>query len=258
MNGEPQGRLDLEVLAHFARSNVLAAFDYDGTLAPIAALPHEAQMRHRTRELFRRVCDSYPTVVISGRAQLDLEERLRGLGAFAIVGNHGIEPWQARRAYRRQARTWLAVLQPALSDDAGIWIEDKRFSVAVHYRQAATLAAARQAILRAASGLSGVRVLPGKRVVNLLPRDAPNKGAALETARVMLGCDAALYVGDDDTDEDVFGLRTDAPLLSIRIGSRRSSRAMFHLQNQRQIDALLETLVRLKRDQAGDRPPWQA
>jgi trehalose 6-phosphate phosphatase len=251
--GDPLASVDREVLAHFARSNVLAAFDYDGTLAPIAALPHEASMRVRTRDLFRRVCDSFPTVVISGRAQTDLEERLRGVGVFAIIGNHGIEPWQARRAYRRLARGWLAALRRALSGESGVWLEDKRFSVAVHYRQAPALAEARRTIVRAASALEGARIVSGKRVVNLMPRDAPTKGAALEMARVMLGCDAAIYVGDDDPDEDVFRLQTKAALLTIRVGGRRNSRATFRLENQRGIDALLGTLVQLRRESDGSR-----
>ena len=38
-------RRHVPVLAHFAGSNVLVAFDYDGTLAPIVATP--CAPRHR-------------------------------------------------------------------------------------------------------------------------------------------------------------------------------------------------------------------
>lgn len=41
--------------------------------------------------------------------------------------------------------------------------------------------------------------------MNLIPRGAPHKGIALEKARVRFGCDTAIYVADDVTDEDVFG-----------------------------------------------------
>jgi trehalose 6-phosphate phosphatase len=56
----------LRTLAGFALSNVLVAFDYDGTPAPIAARPEEAQMRPDTRALLTSVARAYPTVVISG------------------------------------------------------------------------------------------------------------------------------------------------------------------------------------------------
>ena len=39
------------ILADFAASNVLLAFDYDGTLAPIASTPAQARMRASTRRL---------------------------------------------------------------------------------------------------------------------------------------------------------------------------------------------------------------
>ena len=235
-----------DLLAHFACSNVLAAFDYDGTLAPIAATPEQARMRARTRELFRRVSDSFPTVVISGRRQADLDERLRGIAVFAVIGNHGIEPWACQEGYRRQVKSWMTTLPAALDDVPGAWAEDKGFSLAVHYRQAADLAAARRVIERAIAGLGDLRVVPGKRVYNLIPRGAPDKGAALEAARVSLGCDAAIYVGDDDTDEDVFRLRTDTSLLTVRVGRGRTSAALLRLGSQRRIDDLLELLWRLR------------
>lgn len=231
------------LVQEFAGSNVLAAFDYDGTLAPIAATPGRAWMRDSTRERFRWVCDCFPTVVISGREQADVGGRLEGFGVFAVIGNHGIEPWEPRAAYRRHAAAWSAALRDDLHGLPGVWIEDKRFSVAVHYRRAAEPTAARRAILRAAGVLQGARIVSGKRVVNVVPTGAPNKGAALELARVSLGCDAAIYVGDDDTDEDVFGLTPAWPLLTIRVGRRRRTKAMFHLRSQRQIDELLEVFA---------------
>jgi trehalose 6-phosphate phosphatase len=234
------------VLEQFACANVLAAFDYDGTLAPIAATPEQARMRESTRELFRRLSDSFPTVVISGREQADVDGRLEGLGLFAVIGNHGIEPWHVRKAYRAQAARWGAALRQSLRGLEGVWVEDKRYSVAAHYRQAARPAAARRRVLAVAAALPGARIVTGKKVCNVLPRDAPDKGAALDMARVALGCDAAIYVGDDDTDEDVFRLQPDWPLLTVRVGPRRGTRAAFHLRRQSLLDDLLDLLVRFR------------
>lgn len=235
-----------DVLAHFAQSNVLAAFDYDGTLAPIVATPDQARMRDATRVILRRLRDSFPTVVISGREQADVDARLEGFGLFAVIGNHGIEPWEAREAYRRQAARWAEALRPVLQRCEGAWIEDKHYSVAVHYRQSPDPLAARRAILSAASSLPDARVVTGKRVCNIVPATAPDKGTALAMARESLGCDAAIYVGDDDTDEDVFRLQPDWPLLTVRVGSRRDTRAGFHLRSQREIDQFMDVLVRLR------------
>jgi trehalose 6-phosphate phosphatase len=56
----------------------------------------------------------------------------------------------------------------------------------------------------------------------------------------------ALYVGDDETDEDVFGL-PDARVFTIRVGEKRSSRAHFFLKRQSEISRLLKILVQFHR-----------
>jgi trehalose 6-phosphate phosphatase len=86
----------------------------------------------------------------------------------------------------------------------------------------------------------------GKLVVNLVPRGAPHKGMALERLRESLHCDTALYVGDDQTDEDVFALDDPGRLLTIRVGEKTTSRASFFLRDQACIDVLLERLLSLR------------
>ena len=231
----------------FAWSNVLLAFDYDGTLAPLVTAPHRATMRVSTRRLLRRVSTLYPCVVISGRAQGDALGRLRGIEVCRVVGNHGAEPSREAEALRRRVRQWLPVLT-RLSRRQGVIVEDKGLSVAVHYRQARERAAARQAILKVAQSLTDVRIIGGKLVVNLLVPDAPHKGLALERERAHFACDTVIYVGDDETDEDVFQLDRPGRLLSIRVGQKRSSAAPYYIRNQAEIDRLLETLIALRGD----------
>jgi trehalose 6-phosphate phosphatase len=83
-------------------------------------------------------------------------------------------------------------------------------------------------------------------VVNVLPKGAPTKGTALERARRLLACDFALYVGDDETDEDVFGIHSADRLLSVRVGGAAGSRATFCLKHQGEIDQLLRRLIALR------------
>ena len=83
----------------------------------------------------------------------------------------------------------------------------------------------------------------GKHAISLVPRSAPTKGVALERARRLLECDTAIYVGDDETDEDAFTAGHADRLLAIRIGVRRDSRAPYRLKNQAEIDDLLAALL---------------
>jgi len=232
-----------QILEQFAWSNVLLAFDYDGTLAPIVVDRDRASMRPKTRERLETLSTLYAVVVISGRAQADVIRRLKGTGVHDVVGNHGIEPWEATDHVKEEVKRWRPVLHERLASMRGVQIEDKGFSVAVHYRQSREKKRARAAILGATARLGDVRVIGGKQVVNILPSHAPHKGLALERERGRLGCDTAIYVGDDETDEDVFTLNQPGRLLTIRVGAKRASMADYCIRSQREIDSLIQALI---------------
>jgi trehalose 6-phosphate phosphatase len=231
-------------LARIAGRRPLVALDFDGTLAPIVRDPSRAAMRPRTRGLLRRVAALYPCVVISGRALRDLRGRLRETGVRRAIGNHGGEPTRQWRAVRARVRRWQAALARRLGGLRGVTIEDKGLSLAIHYRHARPRAAAESAVRAAAARLAGARIVGGKCVVNVVPRRAPNKGVALEALRRRLRRACAVYVGDDDTDEDAFALAASGRLLGIRVGRKPASKAHYYLRAQSEVDALLAVLVR--------------
>jgi trehalose 6-phosphate phosphatase len=235
------------ILATFATSNTLVALDFDGTLAPITNNPSRARMRPATRRLLAAVARRYPTAVISGRARADLRKCIGGVAVAHVSGNHGLEPWGHKREYLARVRRWAGLLERRLAGHEGVVVEDKRFSVAVHYRNARRRRRAAMAIESAVQSLSGARIFGGHLVVNVVPKGAPHKGVALERVRSLLRCDAAIYVGDDVTDEDVFQAANDQRLLAVRVGRQRASRAPYFLVAQDEIDAFLEALVALRR-----------
>ena len=161
-------------------------------------------------------------------------------------GTTASSPGEVSDHFRRDVRRWRPVLEEHLGALGGVKIEDKLFSVAVHYRQSREKRRARAAILDAAASLGAVRVVRGKQVVNILPEGAPHKGMALESARARRGCDTALYVGDDETDEDVFALDQPGQLLSIRVGRKNGSQAVYYIRSQREIDTLLRHLLEMR------------
>jgi len=112
----------------------------------------------------------------------------------------------------------------------------------VHYRACASRARARHAILTAARDLDA-RIVAGKFVINLMLPDAPNKGEALLRERARLGCDISIYLGDDDTDEDVFRLDAGHRSLGVRVGDHARSAASYCLPAQSTVDMFLRTLV---------------
>ena len=235
-----------EVLQQFAWSNTLLALDFDGTLAPIVADRERAAMRPATRRLLSDAAELYPCVVISGRARADTCRRLAGVPLRETIGNHGAESIGSDSRAHAEVRRWRRLLERRLADQRGVVIEDKGHSIAVHYRQSRSKKRARAAILSALAELGPTRVVGGKLVINVMPQGAPHKGLALVRAREQLGCDTAIYVGDDQTDEDVFALDQPGRLLTIRVGSARSSLAAYSIRNQLEMDALLRALIELR------------
>jgi trehalose 6-phosphate phosphatase len=235
-----------EVLAQLAWSNVLLGFDFDGTLAPIVPAPADAALRASTRRLLERVAELYPCVVISGRALADVQRRLAGIPLRAVIGNHGLEPWRATGELRRTVERWKEILEPAIAALPGVEMEDKTYSLALHYRRSRRKKEARQGLVRALGALGEVRVIGGKLVVNVLPLGAPHKGVALQRERDRLGCDTAFFIGDDETDEDVFALDRPGRLLTVRVGAAPASLASYCVSNQREVDDLLERLIELR------------
>jgi trehalose 6-phosphate phosphatase len=233
-------------LATFAKGNVLVAFDYDGTLAPLVVDPARAGMPAETQALLDQVAALYPSAVISGRGRADVCSRLNGAHLRAVAGNHGAELDANARASNPHVGAWLASFESGLAGLEGVEVEDKRLSVSVHYRRAPDKSVAESAILAVANVLPGARIVLGKKVINVVAADAPHKGSALAKIRADVGCDAALYVGDDETDEDVFRTAPGEPLFGVRVGRTARSRAEYYVRHQGEVNALLDALIRIR------------
>lgn len=231
------------MITRLARERTLCAFDFDGTLSPIVEHPDQACMRHRTRDLLRRLASLYPCIVVSGRGRADVLHKLRGVNVARVLGNHGAESETTNKLRRRVTR-WRAALEAELGRIPGTWIENKGFSLAIHYRQTADKTEARRRILSATGKLKNVHVFGGKQVVNVVGKLAPNKGDVLAAERDRLKCNWVLYVGDDENDEDAFALSGN--IVPIRIGRKQHSHARYYLRSQTEIDELLELLAQLR------------
>lgn len=237
------------VLAQLAWTRVLIALDYDGTLAPIVADRDRAAMRRTTAVLLAQVAARYPTVVVSGRGQRDVAARVRGARLSHVIGNHGLEPGASGDliAFEREVGQARVLLEQQLAGWPGVEVEDKRYSLALHYRRARGKRAARAAIIAAVAELPmPMRIVLGKLVVNVVPAGAPHKGDAVMRLRDVEGADTVLYVGDDVTDEDVFELDQPGRLVTVRIGESAISASSYFVRGQREIDRILGALVALR------------
>jgi trehalose 6-phosphate phosphatase len=235
---------NLSVLTTFARSKGVLAFDYDGTLAPIVADRDRAHMSARTRSLLARACRLYPCAVISGRSSREVSQFLGDLPLRHVLGNHGMEPGPDLDRFRAVMARARKSLESSLAQQQGIEIEDKTYSLSVHYRRSRKRTQARLRVEQAIARLPlPVRTVPGKCVINLLPKRAKTKGDALLAIRKAEQANTALFFGDDDTDEHVFRLDQPGRLTTVRIGYSAVSSATYYLRKQSEIDQAIHHLI---------------
>lgn len=233
----------------------LLAFDFDGTLAPIVARPEQARMPDAWSDLLAQIAKLRPVAIVTGREVGDVLARLSFTPHY-VVGNHGAEDPAGilptgsaarldavRRKLMRHAAQWVPL---------GIELEDKQFSLALHYRQAPDEAAARQcldALLGRAD--SGLHVFHGKCVLNIAPADAPDKADAVASLVRRAGAGAALFAGDDVNDEPVFQ-RAPVDWLTLKVGrDGPPSSAQFFIDGEDEMERLLQRLLDIAQGQAG-------
>jgi trehalose 6-phosphate phosphatase len=246
-----------QALADFVQPGMLCLFDFDGTLSPLVKEPREASLPHAVQQRLHALQQCARVGIVTGRSLEDCRQRL----AFSpdhLVGNHGLEglpDWQQRATeFDAICSGWRFYLADALPEiDAGIQMEDKRYSLSLHYRHARDRHRARQQLVMLFGQLSPLpRVIPGKCVFSLLPPKAGNKGQAVEQLIALTGAARTLYVGDDVTDEDVFILpRKD--LLTVRVGHQRRSAATYAIPDYAAIVPFLDQLLACL--QAADNAP---
>jgi len=225
------------------------AFDFDGTLAPLGPRPQFVDMRPVTRKRLLALARKFPVAVITGRAVSDIRQWTREFPLYSVVGNHGIEidgNAKGARRYRTQVDGWLKPLAQRLQSWPGVWIENKGYSLSLHFRASPHPKKARHQLKHVARGLPGVRVVPGKDVVNLVPDRSPHKGTAFCYLVRQSKATAAIFVGDDVTDESVFrnARVPGCQVVTIRIGRSIHSKAKYYLKTQKEIDQLLLVLLK--------------
>jgi trehalose 6-phosphate phosphatase len=172
--------------------------DVDGTLAPIVTRPDLAAVPEETRAEVRRLAGRYALVgCVSGRTAEDAA-RLVGVDDVVYVGVHGLE-------LAPEAAQWREALRP-FAAEPWPWLEDKGLTVALHWREAPDADAAEQSLraVAARAEAAGLEARWGRKVLELRPPVAADKGTAVRFLLEQRGLQRALYAGDDTTDLDAF------------------------------------------------------
>ncbi|OGP05388.1 MAG: trehalose-phosphatase [Deltaproteobacteria bacterium GWA2_38_16] len=238
----------LQKLKTYCHPQTLFAFDYDGTLTPLTSKISEARLPLKTQKLLETLYLYTPIVIVSGRSITDLKT-LCSFTPTLFIGNHGLEGLKLEKKLKinfyKICKKWKKQLLNITPDIQGIELEDKKYSLSIHYRNVRAKVNTKALLLRHLSKLYPTpKIVFGKSVINILPFSKFNKGTSLKIAMHQLKMKRAIYVGDDQTDEDVFCLPTHS-ILKIRIGKKNNSHAHFYLKNHFKINQFLTEALSL-------------
>ena len=210
--------------------------DVDGTLLEIAATPYAVSVSGDLRERLQALSSAGGGAIalVSGRAIADLDVLFAPL-TLPSAGLHGFELRGATGGYRRRplpSRAALEAVRGAMLDLAdrheGLLVEDKRFALALHYREAPYLEdTVVKAMENVANRLAGeLELQHGKMVVELRPAGSTKADAvAALLAEPPFAGRLPIFLGDDLTDEPAFELVNRLDGASVVVGTRRPSAA---------------------------------
>lgn len=199
--------------------------DFDGTLVDIAPQPEAVVVPAGLRDTLERLHQYLggAAAVISGRPIEQIDSFLLPL-VLPAAGVHGAERRNAGGELVLLSTHPLQLVEAAAGELAAqhpeLRIENKRGSLAVHYRQAPQLEAlCVQTIQAAVEQSPGLTLLHGKMVVEAKPGGA-SKGRAIEAfmQEPPFKGRTPVFIGDDITDEVGFSTVQRLGGMGIKVG----------------------------------------
>jgi trehalose 6-phosphate phosphatase len=228
--------------------------DFDGTLVPIQKDPSQCTLPAPVKKQLRLLAasDRFYVTILSGRSLADVRKRV-GLAGLYYGGNHGLEIFGPDLRFthpkavsaRRLIGQMKALLEKEICPIEGAWLEDKKFSLTLHFRSVERkedIASVKKIFYSvAADFLEGdlLSVIKGKKVLELAPYTSWNKGSAvIWLMKKFAGGALPVFVGDDLTDETAFRALGSGGI-SVRIGRSAKTSARYYLKRQPEISQLL-------------------
>ena len=229
--------------------------DYDGTLTPIADRPEQATLSASTRSRLVSLASCCPVTIVTGRDVGVVRDFVR-LDEIGYAGCHGLDirgPAGSGLRYEA-AETVLPTLDGAeaelrfgLAGIAGALVERKRYSVSTHYRlvDAGDAPVVENVVAGVAQRYPELRRERGKKVFELRPDVAWDKGSAVAWFLDALSLEpgAAIYIGDDETDEHAFELLNGYGVPVVVEQGDRPTSARYRVRDPREVADVLDLVI---------------
>jgi len=249
---------------------LLWVFDFDGTLSPIVADRNEARL-HRECERMLRFLVRSPwnrVAVLSSRTLDDIVARVPVPGVFVggagglewkLPGGHRFGPGTASEARLEKKRQAVSSILKEIASLPGVEIEDKRWSVAVHYRNASPRSFRRRvSLLQQLRDRIGIKLYRGPEVVEVQLLGGGGKSAGVRRLCRLADWNPTgeriVYAGDDENDAVAIRWVLSKGGAGFVVGNRISVPQAHHVEGP----ADLARAVRQLEEIAPDRIPAKA
>lgn len=240
----------------------LLLLDFDGTLSPIVSTPARAKLPQATKDILLKLVkvNKICLGIISGRRLDDVKKKV-GIKNIIYSGNHGME-WEING---QSFKTFVPVktskvLKAAKAEIEGLsrqfpgfLVEDKKFSVAFHYRcvrekDKTGVEKFLGEVLSKYLMTKNVSLIKGNETYDLRANLSWTKGSITAELKRKLraGNGVAIYVGDSATDEDAFRKLKDS--VTIKVGEPKGSKARYYLNDTKDVRLFLFWLKRVLYD----------
>ncbi len=257
---EHRCRIEKKILG---KKFLFIGLDYDGTLTPIVSHPDQACLSEDTKSLLADLSNLPHTFVciISGRSCVDVRGKV-GIKRIIYAGNHGMEikggglsfSIRNSKEYVEEINKICRKLTQRLKGIKDVWVEDKGLTASLHYRLANSedIHRTKQIVSPTIKLYKNLILKRGKKVWEIRPNVDWNKGKAV--MHILEKCltkdwkrkTAAIYIGDDQTDEDVFSLlKEDGITVLVNRRHLRTSNAQYFLTHPKEVISFLKWLGNL-------------
>jgi len=234
--------------------------DYDGTLTPLVGRPQDAKLPDDVRQLLILLAESHPVGIISGRSLKDIK-RIVDVANIYYAGNHGLEiEGPGIRFVKNGAESVKPIISQIcstlgreLKHFKGVIIQNKGITASVHYRLVTggkhrEVRRIFNSVVKPYLSRGGIKVLRGKKVLELLPDLSWGKGEAvkllIDTVRREKGEVVPIYMGDDLTDESAFRIINEIGISILVSEGRRKSNAQYFLRNTGEVWEFMRRIAR--------------
>jgi trehalose-phosphatase len=244
------------------KKKIFIFLDFDGTLSTLKPKPHLAFLSDEMKNLLQDLKNKYFLGIISGRELSNLKEKVN-IKNICYAGNHGfeIECKNIKNSFihekAKECSDYLNLLTKQIEQkikklESDILIEDKFFSLSIHYRglpnaKELDLKKIFDDIFENFEYKKYLAVFHGKKVIEVKPNINWHKGKAidyiLKNSDLSKSDIGVIFIGDDTTDEDGFLELKNYNGISIKVGENiKHTNALFSLKNVDEVFMFLKEI----------------